>query len=103
MGADDLRRTELGEARLPTSSFGRPVPSMVQLGRGLLGRPLGYLVFSLMALIGDSIYEYFSKGFRGQPSLGFKVHFSDIENVRHICLHGVGGKFGNAECGAFVP
>ena len=33
-----------------------------------LGRPLRYLVFSLMALIGDPIHEYFSKGFRGQPS-----------------------------------
>ena len=35
----------------------------------LLGRPLGYLMFSLMALIRDPIYQYFSKGFRGQPSL----------------------------------
>ena len=28
---------------------------------------LGYLLFSLMALIRDPIYEYLSKGFRGQP------------------------------------
>ena len=33
-----------------------------------LGRPLGYLIFSLMALIRDPIYQYLSKGFRGQPS-----------------------------------
>ena len=33
------------------------------------GRPLGYLTFPLMALIRDPIYQYFSKGFRGQPSL----------------------------------
>ena len=26
----------------------------------ILGRPLGYLIFSLMALIGDPIYEYSS-------------------------------------------
>ena len=32
-----------------------------------LGRPLGYLIFSLMTLIRDPIYEYYSKGFRGQP------------------------------------
>ena len=32
-----------------------------------LGRPLGYLIFSLMALTRDPIYEYFSNGFRGQP------------------------------------
>ena len=30
-----------------------------------LGRPLGYLTFSLMALIRDPIYQYFSMGFRG--------------------------------------
>ena len=32
-----------------------------------LGRPLRYFIFSLMALIGDHIYEYFLMGFRGQP------------------------------------
>ena len=30
-----------------------------------LGRPLGYLIFSLMSFIADTIYEYLSKGFRG--------------------------------------
>ena len=35
----------------------------------VLGRPLGYLTFSLMALIRDPIYQYFSEGFRGQPSV----------------------------------
>ena len=33
-----------------------------------LGRPPGYLIFSLMALIRDPIYQYFLKGFRGHPS-----------------------------------
>ena len=34
-----------------------------------LGRPLGYLIFSLMAVIRDPIYtNTFSKGFGGQPS-----------------------------------
>ena len=32
-----------------------------------LGRPLGHLMLSLMALIGDHIYQYFSMSFRGQP------------------------------------
>ena len=43
----------------------------VRMSRHLLtdlGRPLGHLIFSLMALIRDPIYEYSSKGFRGQPS-----------------------------------
>ena len=31
------------------------------------GRPPGTLVFSLMVLIGDPVYEHLSKGFRGQP------------------------------------
>ena len=35
----------------------------------LLGRPLGYLICSLIALIVDPIYQHFSEGFRGQPSL----------------------------------
>ena len=30
-----------------------------------LGRPLGYLIVSLMALIGDHIYEYLLKGILG--------------------------------------
>ena len=34
-----------------------------------LGRPLGYLILSLMALIGDPIHKYVSKGFRGQPRM----------------------------------
>ena len=33
----------------------------------LLGRHLKYLTFSLMASIRNPIYQYFSKGFRGQP------------------------------------
>ena len=35
----------------------------------ILGRPLKYLIFSLVALIRDPIYQYFSKGCRGQPSI----------------------------------
>ena len=31
----------------------------------LLGTPLGAFIFSLMASIGDPIYAYLSKGFRG--------------------------------------
>ena len=34
----------------------------------ILGRPLGYLIFSLMALRGPYILV-FVKGFRGQPSI----------------------------------
>ena len=33
-----------------------------------LGRPLGYSIFYLMASTRDPIYQYFSQGFRGQPS-----------------------------------
>ena len=33
----------------------------------VLGRPLGSLIFSLRALVGDPIYEYFSSCFRCQP------------------------------------
>ena len=33
-----------------------------------LGRPLGYLVFSLITLIRGPIYQYCSNGFRGRPS-----------------------------------
>ena len=36
----------------------------------ILGRPLGYLIFPLMALMGDPIYQYFSMGFKGQPRIG---------------------------------
>ena len=32
-----------------------------------LDRLLGYSIFSLMAFIGDPVYQYLSKGFRGQP------------------------------------
>ena len=36
----------------------------------ILGRPLGYfLLFPLMALIGDHIYLHFSMGFRCQPRI----------------------------------
>ena len=35
---------------------------------GPLGRPLGDLISSLVALIRDPIYQYCSKGFKGQPS-----------------------------------
>ena len=51
-----------------------------------LGRPLGYLKFSPMALIGDPlyiyiyIYEYFSKGLRGQPS-GVLIIIDYLETV----------------------
>ena len=40
-----------------------------RVGPYILGRPLGYLIFCLMALIGDPIYQYFSQGFRGQPGI----------------------------------
>ena len=33
-----------------------------------LGRPKGYLIFSLMALIGGPIQECYSQGVMGQPS-----------------------------------
>ena len=35
---------------------------------GHLGRPLGYFIFSLMALIRGPYVLIFSMGFRGQPS-----------------------------------
>ena len=47
----------------------------------LLGRPLKYLIVSLMALIRDPMYEYFSKGFSGQPSIlniGLEVYKQEI-------------------------
>ena len=37
-----------------------------------LGSPLGYLMLSLMALIGDAIYHYYSNGFMGQPGYIFR-------------------------------
>ena len=37
--------------------------------KSITGRPLGYSIFSLMALIGDHIYLHFSIGFRGQPGI----------------------------------
>ena len=50
------------------------IPSIILIkGRGFLnhreflGRPLGCLIFSRMALIGGPIYYFFSKGVRGQP------------------------------------
>ena len=46
-----------------------------------LGRPLKYSIFSLTALIRDPIYQYFSIGFRGQPSTfssGFLVQNLDF-------------------------
>ena len=52
------------------------IPSMIHMkGRGLinpgstlLGRPLEYSIFP-NGFKGYHIYEYFSKGFRGQPTL----------------------------------
>ena len=38
--------------------------------KNYLAGPLGCLIFSLMALLRDPIYQIFSKGFRGQPSYG---------------------------------
>ena len=38
-------------------------PALQDADPNILGRPLGYLIFSLMALIGDPIYYYFFKGF----------------------------------------
>ena len=52
-----------------------------------LGRPLTDFVFSLMALIGDPIYDYFSKGFRGQPSDELSLKPS-TQRVLHILLLG---------------
>ena len=44
----------------------------------LLGRPLGYLIFSLMAVISDPIYQYFSMG------LGANLVLLRITRVHHI-------------------
>ena len=44
------------------------IDAALKFDSGELGRPLGYFLFSLMALIGDHIYQYFSRDFRGQPS-----------------------------------
>ena len=59
-----------------------------------LGRPLGYLIFSLMALIGDPMYYFFSKGFRGQPRSMLKTRFGykkgNADGKRHVegsCAH----------------
>ena len=51
---------------MPCGSIQRWGPCCLRCCR--LGRPLGFLTFSLMALRRDPIYQYFSKGFRGQPS-----------------------------------
>ena len=37
------------------------------VGSVVLDMPLAYSIFSLMTLIRDPIYQYFSKGLRGQP------------------------------------
>ena len=39
----------------------------------ILGRSLGYLMFSLMALIGGHVYQYVSMGFRGQPRITIRI------------------------------
>ena len=50
-----------------------------------LGRLLGYLIFSLMALMGDPMYYYFSKGGGGaqprklQRALLLKEHRSNVD------------------------
>ena len=50
-----------------------------------LGRPLGYLIFSLIAFIGDPVHKHFSKGFRGQPR-GSRVHNKiKRRSVWHLC------------------
>ena len=59
-----------GALFLPSSFALLPVLIQKTGGHEFLGRPLRYLIFSLMALIGDPIciyIKYFSKGFRGQP------------------------------------
>ena len=47
------------------SSRAGPVKTACAFVRDVLGRPLG-LIHSLMALIGDPVYEYCSKGFESQ-------------------------------------
>ena len=43
----------------------------IKKAEAILGRPLKHSIFSLRALIKEPIYSYFSKGFRGQPSIEF--------------------------------
>ena len=52
-----------------------------------LGRPLGYSIFALMALIGDHIYKYFPKGFKGQPSYVGLATISMFYVPGRLCGH----------------
>ena len=47
-----------------------------------LGRPLGYLICSIIALIGDPTSQHFSNGFRGQPrSAGVPKHLLAVVTI----------------------